>query len=257
MRGKRLPAASPNRLRRTQGQSADSKERIYALPASSAVCNLAVAEKELLVVISTFYARMDDEILVHNLRASSVLGAPRPGQGSIWRSHWWMCWPPGQHLRPHHRLPLRVRGGAWASHRRSRRQGPSPRTPPQSIAARALPDSARAGCRRAAPDPVDCGLLRAGRHEVQRYRLGGAGLLAHLDRQAGTWTTPGRRSLLEKLEEAPNRDPRRTDGLPYPALNRSYSVATCRWVRCLGAAVTSRSTPLRKCGAASTISTIA
>ena len=75
MSEERLRAEPPYRLRRNKVQGSYSKERIYALLDSAAICHLAVVDQGLPVVIPTLYARMGDEILVHASRASSVLKA--------------------------------------------------------------------------------------------------------------------------------------------------------------------------------------
>lgn len=75
MSEEKLRAEPPYRLRRNKVQGSYSKERIYELLDSAAICHLAVVEDGLPVVIPTLYARMGDEVLLHGSRASSVLKA--------------------------------------------------------------------------------------------------------------------------------------------------------------------------------------
>ncbi len=67
--------AVPYRLRRNKDQGSYSREEIYELLDSEALCHLAVVIDNSPVVIPTLYARRGDEILVHGSRASSILRA--------------------------------------------------------------------------------------------------------------------------------------------------------------------------------------
>lgn len=75
MSEEKLRAEPPYRLRRNKVQGSYSKERIFALLDSAAICHLAVIDEGLPVVIPTLYARMEEVILVHGSRGSSVLKA--------------------------------------------------------------------------------------------------------------------------------------------------------------------------------------